>query len=151
CLLALASGAATAAGAPSRSYIVQLADPPAATYNGGVAGLAATQVPEGQRLRVNAPQVKAYVAPLDQKQKAVMAKLGGQSKVLHRYHYTFNGFAAKMSEGQARKLARTPGVVRVTLDTPREVVTNHTPHFLGLDIPGGIWSQERRGSLIKGE
>jgi Subtilase family/Fibronectin type-III domain/Peptidase inhibitor I9/PA domain len=151
CLLAVAAGTASAAGASARSYIVQLADPPAASYRGGVAGLQATQVAEGQRLRASAPQVKAYVAHLDKQQQAVLSKLGGQTRVLHRYHYSFNGFAAVLSAAQARQLARTPGVLAVTLDTPREPVTNHTPHFLGLDIPGGVWSQDRKGTPVKGE
>ncbi len=151
CCLALAAGTATAAGTPARSYIVQLTDPPAASYRGGMPGLAATQVAEGQRLRVQSPQVQAYVAHLDQKQHAVLAKLRGQVPVLHRYHYTLNGFAARLTDAQARQLARTPGVLRVTLDTPRSPSTNHTPHFLGLDVPGGVWSQDRKGTLIKGE
>jgi hypothetical protein len=151
CLLVLAAGAAQAAGPSARSYIVQLTDPPAASYRGGVTGLAATQVAEGQRLRADAGPVRAYVAHLDKQQQAVLAQLRSPTRVLHRYHYSFNGFAAVLSEAQARQLARTPGVLSVTLDTPREPVTNHTPHFLGLDIPGGVWSQDRKGTLIKGE
>ncbi|HJV68482.1 S8 family serine peptidase [Ideonella sp.] len=151
CLLALAGGSAHAAGQPARSYIVQLADPPAASYRGGLPGLAATQVAEGQRLRANAPQVRAYVAHLDKQQQAVLARLRSPTRVLHSYHYSFNGFAAVLSAAQARQLARTPGVVSVTLDTPREPVTNYTPHFLGLDIPGGVWSLDRKGTLVKGE
>ncbi len=151
CLLALAAGAAQAAGATARSYIVQLSEPPAASYRGGLPGLAATQVAEGQRLRVNTPAVKAYVAHLDHQQRAVLARLRAPARVLHQYHYSFNGFAAVLSEAQARQLARTPGVLRVTLDTPREPLTNHTPHFLGLDIPGGVWSQDRKGTPVKGE
>ena len=151
CVLALAATAATAAGVPARPYIVQLKEPPAASYRGGLPGLPATQVAEGQRLRANAPQVKAYVAHLDQKQQAVLSRLGARTKVLHRYHYSFNGFAATLTDAQARKLARTPGVTRVTLDTPRKPLTNHTPHFLGLDLPGGVWSLNRKGTLVKGE
>ena len=42
--LALVSGLAAAAGGDGRkTYIVQLTDEPAASYQGGVAGLAATQ------------------------------------------------------------------------------------------------------------
>lgn len=151
CGLAMAAGAAQAAGAAARPYIVQLADAPAASYRGGVPGLAATQVAEGLRLNVRTPQVQAYVAHLDKQQRAVLAKAGGPVKLLHRYHYSFNGFSALMSDKQARQLAATPGVLAVTLDTPRELNTNYTPHFLGLDAPGGVWSQDRKGTLIKGE
>lgn len=151
CGLAMAAGAAQAAGAAAHPYIVQLADAPAASYRGGVPGLAATQVAEGLRLNARAPQVQAYVAHLDKQQRAALAKVNGPVKLLHRYHYSFNGFSALLSDAQARQLALTPGVLAVTLDTPRELNTNYTPHFLGLDLPGGVWSQDRKGTLIKGE
>ncbi|HEX5685248.1 MAG TPA: S8 family serine peptidase, partial [Ideonella sp.] len=151
CGLAMAAGVAHAAGAAARPYIVQLADAPAASYRGGVPGLAATQVAEGQRLRAHSPQVQAYVAHLDKQQRAALAKVNGPVRLLHRYHYSFNGFSALLSDKQARQLALTPGVLAVTLDTPRELNTNYTPHFLGLDQPGGVWSQDRKGTLVKGE
>ena len=134
CLMAAASAlsfSAEAAGKP-RSYIVQLADPPAASYRGGVPGLAATQVAEGARLKVNSAAVQNYVHYLDRQRNAALTKVGGKVQVLHRYNFTFNGFAAVLSDKQARKLARMPGVVSVTLDTPRQLDTNYTPHFLGL-------------------
>ncbi|MFZ5550609.1 MAG: S8 family serine peptidase [Pseudomonadota bacterium] len=151
CALVLAAGMAQAAGPAARPYIIQLADPPAASYRGGVPGLAATQVAEGQRLRVQAPAVQAYAAHLERQQQKVLAKQAQPVKVLHRYRYTFSGFSAKLTPAQARALARTKGVLSVTLDVPREPVTNHTPHFLGLDIPGGVWSLNRKGTLVKGE
>jgi hypothetical protein len=151
CVLALAAGMAHAAGPAARPYVIQLADQPAASYRGGLPGLAATQVAEGQRLRAKAPQVQAYVAHLDRKQQAVLAKQQRPVKVLHSYRYTFNGFSARLTPAQAQALARTPGVQAVTLDVPREPVTNHTPHFLGLDVPGGVWSKVRAGAQVKGE
>lgn len=153
CLMAAASAlsfSAEAAGKP-RSYIVQLADPPAASYRGGVPGLAATQVAEGARLKVNSAAVQNYVHYLDRQRNAALTKVGGKVQVLHRYNFTFNGFAAVLSDKQARKLARMPGVVSVTLDTPRQLDTNYTPHFLGLDAPGGVWSMTRKGTEVQGE
>ena len=59
-LLSIAAGSAAADDA-RRSYIVQLADKPVATYTGSVAGLAATQPAAGQRLDVNASTVQDYI------------------------------------------------------------------------------------------
>ena len=135
----------------SRAYIVQLADAPAASYRGGVAGLAATRVPEGRRLKARDAAVQKYVGHLERQRSAVLAQLGSPVKVLHRYNYSYSGFSAVLTEAQARKLARLPGVAAVTLDTPRELDTNHTPSFLGLDKPGGVWSMTRKGTPVLGE
>lgn len=139
------------AAAPPRTYIVQLADAPAASYRGGLPGLPATQVAEGSRLRVTTPAVRAYVTHLERRQQATLARLGSPVRVLHNYRYSYNGFAAVLSPTQAQRLARLPGVRSVTLDTPRELTTNRTPEFLGLTAPGGAWSQTRKGTLVKGE
>lgn len=57
--LALVSGLAAAAGDGRKTYIVQLTDEPAASYQGGVAGLAATQPAAGGRLDGRAGHVRA--------------------------------------------------------------------------------------------
>ena len=59
-LSALALSAA-AQGAPRKNYLVQLADKPAASYEGGVGGLAATRPAPGNKLRVDASHVQAYL------------------------------------------------------------------------------------------
>jgi subtilisin family serine protease len=144
-----ASVAAPTQGA--RTYIVQLKSAPAATYTGSVAGLAATQVPEGERLKADAPHVKAYRSHLQKEQQAVLATVGAPVKVLHRYDLVFNGFAALLTPAQVKKLQASGQVRAVVPDEVREATTVSTPHFLGLDIAGGVWSQFRKGALDKGE
>ncbi len=142
---------ASAATMKPRPYIIQLAEAPAASYRGSVAGLPATQVPEGGRLSARNPAVQAYVAHLDRQRGAVLQAAGVSPKVMHRYVYSFNGFSALLSDAQVKALSKLPQVVAISADEPRELTTNYTPHFLGLDEAGGIWSQTRKGSEIKGE
>ena len=74
-LFALTVAAATYAHADDvrRSYIVQLADKPVATYDGSVSGLQATKPPSGQRLNVDASSVQNYITYLETKQADVLA------------------------------------------------------------------------------
>ncbi|HSI57615.1 MAG TPA: S8 family serine peptidase [Ideonella sp.] len=148
--LATLGGALAATGKP-QAYIVQLADAPAAAYRGGVKGLAATQVPDGARLRASDAKVRAYVSHLEARRNATLAALGGGVKLLHAYNYSFNGFAARLTDAQVQRLRGLPGVVAVTLDTPRELTTSYTPTFLGLDGPHGVWTARAHGSRLRGE
>jgi subtilisin family serine protease len=133
----------TADAAPTQAtatYLVQLADAPAAGYTGGVAGYAATRPAAGTKIDADAPAVARYRGYLAKRQDAVLAK-AGSAKAINRYSVTFNGFAAKMTTVDAAKLASTPGVKLVLKDEKRKVDTTRTPEFLGLTKRGGIWDQ----------
>lgn len=147
--LALAAGMASAAPANDgrKTYIVQLSDEPAASYKGGIAGLAATQVAPGARFNARAGHVQAYTSHLRQKQAAV----AGRSQVLHSYQYTFNGFSARLNAAELKALRANGNVVAVFEDTARKMDTISTPNFLGLTAPGGLWSQTVNGTNINGE
>ncbi len=147
CAVASILLAATASAADL--YIVRLAEPPAADYEGDVAGLAATKPSAGRKLDPTAAHVQRYVSYLLGKQDAALRSAGGGQKV-YGYAYAFNGFAAKMSDAAAQKLRAMPGVLSVGKDRKLELDTVTTPAFLGL--PGGLWSQvggvERAGEGI---
>lgn len=123
-----------------RSYIVQLADKPVATYTGQVAGLAATKPADGQRLNVDASDVQNYITYLDTKQADVMSTVAG-AQVTHEYKVVFNGFAALLTDAEVRALKKNAGVANIAADSVLQLDTNYTPSFLGLDAPGGIWQQ----------
>lgn len=148
--LAGALGSAGAAGKPAAAtYIVQLRDAPAAAYRGGIAGLAATRVAEGERLDADAPPVQAYRAHLARQRAAALARAGSGARLLHAYELSTNGFSARMTEAQARAL-RASGLARsVRLERTVHFNTVSTPTFLGLDAPGGPWSQKQ--GTLKGE
>ncbi|SFM39481.1 S8 family serine peptidase [Rugamonas rubra] len=139
---ALIAGLAVSAGADEtrRPYIVQLNSAPAASYNGGVAGLAATKPASGTRLDVSAASVQAYVSHLEAEQAAVVATLPAM-ETLYDYHLVFNGFSAMLTDAEARKLMANSAVAAITLDQPRQLDTNYTPGFIGLNKAGGLWDQ----------
>ncbi|QPF76031.1 S8 family peptidase [Roseateles sp. DAIF2] len=141
--LLLLSGAASLAAADDirRPYIVQLADTPAASYTGGVAGYAATRPAVGSRLDVSAASVQAYISYLEGKRNQVLSTVSG-ANIVHRYSVAFNGFSALLTDAEARRLKSDPGVVAIEADVPRRLDTNYTPSFLGLDkLPNGLWAQ----------
>ena len=150
-LFALSLGA-QAQTASQKVYIVQLADAPAATYAGGVSGIAATRPASGAKLDSAAPNVRAYVNHLAVRRSAELAKAGMRVAPLHHYSYTFNGFSALLTDAQAQSLKKSSGVASVVESTLHKVDTTRTPGFLGLTAPGGLWSQLDAASRnIKGE
>ncbi len=136
--LSLSAGAQTAA---TKTYIVELADPPAATYSGGLGGIAATRPPAGSKLDATAPNVRAYTNYLAIKRSAELARLGAGVNVLHDYAIAFNGFSARLTDAQARSLKASAGVRSVVESQLIRADTSRTPAFLGLSAPGGLWSQ----------
>jgi len=133
-----------------RTYIVQLAGEPAATYAGGVAGLPATKPAAGSRFNFQADAVQAYVGYLSDKQRSVAA-LVGNAPVLANYTTVLNGFAASLTNAEVLQLRANPNVIDIQADEARSLVTISTPKFLGLSTPGGLWSQTVPGGLDKGE
>ena len=146
--VAVAAGAQTA---PRKTYIVQMADAPAATYSGNISGLAATRPAPGAKLSANAPSVRAYVRHLDIQRSSVLARVPATT-VLHRYNLTFNGFAAQLTEAEAMTLKGSGLVVSITESEVRKLDTTRTPEFLGLSAPGGLWSKlDAASRKVKGE
>jgi len=149
--LVLLSGLATSSFAQDRkTYIVQLKDEPAASYQGTVSGYAATQPAPGDTFKYGSAAVQAYINYLGQQQSNVIS-LVGNAPVLATYNTVFNGFAASLTDDEARTLATNAQVVGLWRDEARQVDTISTSKFLGLTAPGGLWSQAAGGSPIKGE
>ena len=153
------AGPARSVSGPRSTFIVQLAEPPLAAYEGGgVHALAATSPRvTGRRLDPTAPAGRSYTALLDRVQHRVLAAArAGGAPVLHRYRSTFSGFAARLTAAEAAALARTPGVTAVSADTVSHPLSarppvgdggvpgRETPAFLGL--PAGLWASSTRGS-----
>ncbi|HET7867422.1 MAG TPA: S8 family serine peptidase [Burkholderiaceae bacterium] len=132
--------AAAAARRAGKVYIVQLSEPAVAGYGGGIRGFSATRPEQGSKLDAKAPGVAGYRAFLHSRHEAVLASVGTARKI-YSYAYTFNGFAAELSEAQAKDLARTPGVLSVVEDEMRKVATATTPQFLGLSGRDGFWRE----------
>jgi hypothetical protein len=83
--------------------------------------------------------VSNYAAYLDTRHGQAVGRVGGRK--VYDYKYGFNGFAAELTEAQAEALRSEAGVLSVTKDELQSITTSSTPHFLGLDAPGGLWDQ----------
>lgn len=146
--LAVSAGAQQA---PTKTYIVQLSDAPVATYDGKIAGLAATRPAAGTKINMASGHVRAYLNYLSRKGARELARVGSPT-VVHRYGVAFPGFAAQLTQAQAEVLKSSANVVSVTESEIRKLDTTHTPEFLGISKPGGLWSQLDANSVpVKGE
>ncbi len=113
-----------------------MAELPVGSYTGGIPGFAATKPARGQKLNPNNNNVISYAGHLDNRHAQALNQIGGGRK-LYDYRFSFNGFAAELTEGQADALRGVTGVLSVTTDELVTSVTASTPRFLGLDQPGG--------------
>ncbi len=132
------------------TYIVQLAAEPAASYDGSVAGYAATRPAAGARFNARSSANQAYRSYLSKQQSAAEALVPG-AQIVARYNTVYNGFAAKLSDAEVATLRASPLVVEVQLDQARTLETISTSGFLKLSTPGGVWSQTVGGVPVKGE
>ncbi len=123
-------------------YIVTFADAPAAEYNGYQAGFAATAPKPGHKFDKTTPAVANWQRHLTNVHNAALTK-AGVDVLTKLYDYTVanNGVAVRLSGQQAQKLAAMPGVVGLERDQLAKPDTTESPHFLGLDASGGLWSQ----------
>jgi len=134
-----ATALSRAEDARNSTYIVQLREDPVANYRGGIPGYNATKPGKGQKIDKTRPDVAAYAAYLDLRHDEVVA--AARANKIQDYRYTYNGFAAEMSDAQAEALRSSPDVLAVTKDEVREMDTSSTPNFLGLTAAGGLWDQ----------
>ncbi|HEX7222564.1 MAG TPA: S8 family serine peptidase, partial [Candidatus Limnocylindrales bacterium] len=143
-VLAMLLLAVSASGAPgdatAKTYIVQMLQAPVVAYEGGEAGLAATKPARGEKINPNSAAVKKYADYLVGQHDAALKTVGGATKV-YDYTYTYNGFAAKLTDGQKAALEKQAAVLAVTAEEQVTADTSSTPAFLGLTAPGGLWEQ----------
>src|SRR6185503_11088647 len=120
-------------------YIVTFADEPVASYDGYKVGYPATRPKAGRKLNPKAAAVVKWQKYLTAKHDAALAKVGATK--IYDYTVTNNGVAVKLTAAQAAKLAATKGVIALSKDRLAHPDTTLSPTFLGLDAPGGLWSQ----------
>ena len=130
-----------ASAAPQNGvYIVQMKASPAVSYTGDISGYNATKPGKGQKIDPLAANTLSYVSYLKGKHDEAVRKVRGSAKI-YDYTYSFNGFAAKLTEKQAAALAKQSEVLAVTPDELQEINTSTTPSFLGLTGAGNLWDQ----------
>jgi subtilisin family serine protease len=129
------------------TYIVQMAQSPVVAYEGGIAGFERTKPAKGEKINPNSAAVRKYAGFLDGKHAEALQKVGGGQKV-YDYRFSYNGFAAKLTEKQAERLELLSDVVAVEKAAEVTMDTATTPSFLGLTDPNaGLWAKHN----LKGE
>ena len=129
----------------TKVYIVQLRSPSAAEHHASLANRALGVAASGPRTRFNRDSafVRAYVAELEEEQNRVITRVGSRLQRIYSYRYGLNGFAARMTPGQAQKAEHFPEVLKVWEDEVRPLATRYSPSFLGLfDGENGLRSVE---------
>jgi len=122
---------------PAGRYIVILDEAPAATYDGGEAGLAPTQPEPGEKLDPSAREVQRYSNFLEERQTDVAAEAGVEPD--GNLTITLNAFTANLTAKEAAKLAGTKGVKSVVPDEILHPDAVPSTEFLGLEGPEGVW------------
>ena len=123
-------------------YMVVLAEKPAATYDGGTAGLAPTKPEEGKKLDADSAPVKEYQQHLQTQQQ----EIASQENITIERDFTtaVNGFSANLTADQAINLAKDPKVLMVAPDT-QYAPDYSTSDFLKLSGPNGTWATQYGG------
>ncbi len=153
--LVVGSGASAAGPGSARPtaytagrYLVTFADEAVASYDGYAKGFAATRPKAGHKIDKNAKAVKAWRAHLVAKHDAAIARVGATK--IYDYTVANNGVAVRLSADQAEKLSKQAGVISLEKDRRSVPDTTLSPHFLGLDAAGGLWSKFSGGASKAG-
>ncbi|KAF7006652.1 hypothetical protein CFC21_021677 [Triticum aestivum] len=79
---------------------------------------------------------------------SLLAGESNESRLLHSYTEVFSGFAVRLTDAELDTVAKKPGFVRAFPDRTLQLMTTHTPEFLGLRNDTGFWSQAGYGKGV---
>ncbi len=162
-----ASASAPATASPSNDtpldangrgrYIVALKEAPAASYNGGVAGLAgipkrATGAAGVVRKDLQSAEARAYLTHLQAQQSrfvdSVSAQLHRTVVPVDRFQHALNGMIVDLTGAEAEALRRRADVLLVDRERYLKLNTYDTPRFIGATqiwngaaTPSGVGTQ----------
>ncbi|HWN72033.1 MAG TPA: S8 family serine peptidase, partial [Haliangium sp.] len=122
------------------TYLVHFKDSSLASYDGGVAGLAATSTAGYGKLDARSPQSLAYKSYLlntqAQEISTIQSKLGRTVKVMRHYTTAANAVTARLTQDEAKQISLMPGVAFVERDQEMWPETDRGPLFIGA---ASIW------------
>ena len=145
----VAASMGTALAASSESYIVIMANDPAISYEGDLAGLAATKPGKGGKINPNSAHVRKYQKFLRASQDESLASASvDQSARVHSYTIAISGYSAFLTEEQARAIKAQAGVLKVMKDVMRYPDTDASGEFLGLTDEGGAYMKGYTGEGV---
>lgn len=139
----------------AKRWIVQLKDPPAAKYKGGIGNFKATaiQATGETKLNVDSANTKAYISYLEARQKAFtndLLKVAPGAKVDLTYQVVLNGMAVQMSPEQASAVRQMSSVKAVTPDVPVYLHMFSSLPWIGApDLWAKLGGQDRAGEGVK--
>jgi subtilisin family serine protease len=125
---------------PADQYIVELSAPPLARH-------AATAPAAGHKLDVDSAAARAWTHELADRQAQVLQAAAPGVKPSVSYRTAFAGFAAKLTDAQAKEMRSQPGVAHVTRERfyrplaggSGTGISGSEADFLGL--PNGLWKR----------
>jgi hypothetical protein len=114
--------------------LVRLDYDPAASYAGGIVGLAATSPSvTGLSVAENRAAVNTYerhLSAIDARVTTAIQNRIPQAKVLRSFHLAYGGLSVLVPANRARDLLSIDGVVAIHEDTLNKPLTNVTPRFV---------------------
>ncbi|CAD6263987.1 unnamed protein product [Miscanthus lutarioriparius] len=81
------------------------------------------------------PQEEHVLATPDDRTAWYRSFLPEDDRLVHAYHHVASGFAARLTQRELDVLSRTPGFLAAQPNVAYQLLTTHTPRFLGLDVP----------------
>ena len=125
------------------SVIIRLSDDSLASYQGRIAGLAATSPGSigAKRLEPSSAASKQYLSYLGARQLTVRGQLRSAvptARVVHQYQAVLNGMSVILPENKISTLAKIPGVKAVYEDQLLHLDTDNSPGFIGAPT---LWNQ----------
>ncbi|WP_462156845.1 S8 family serine peptidase [Pseudoalteromonas sp. GB56] len=141
------------------TYIVELEDAPLSAYDGQIKGLAETKsvvtsarTQQGQPLNLNTQELSGYNNYLNSQRQNFVAQastLQGLSVNVERtYSVAINAFTTTMTQDDAKRLAKVPGVKRITRSKVYSLSTFNTIEQTGAKQ---MWANAYGGGTNKGE
>lgn len=157
----VATAAPVATSTPLTAYILQLREPPLATYRGGIAGLPATSLVStgAKKLDVNTAanqRYRAYLAEWQQHYRQMIeAQVGHPVTVIYHYDIVFNGMALLLTKEEAAQVAGIDGVINVQKDHLRRPLATAGDALPQDTIPAflqapTVWSRTKGDGVIIG-
>ncbi|KQK13221.1 hypothetical protein BRADI_1g08670v3 [Brachypodium distachyon] len=79
---------------------------------------------------------------------ASMVATNSTGRILHTYDTVMHGFAVRLTDAEARRMSRIPGVFGVHRDRVYHTQTTRSPGFIGLHADFGAWPDSEFGDNV---
>ncbi|KAE9597726.1 hypothetical protein Lal_00041472 [Lupinus albus] len=71
-----------------------------------------------------------------------------QRRMIHPYQHVFSGFAARLTQEELRAVEKKNGFISAHPEKMLHGQTTHSPQFLGLQQPKGLWKESNFGKGV---